>query len=241
MYCDLREIVCEGYTLTVTSQHQLSQAGGIIDTRQLHKLGRQDIAQAGRILAENFTEDPLYVHILPDEETRLSVLTIFFTNYLYMMYDSSDLLVTSERMEGIAVVFHPERMQTSLSRLKYSADIVQAIVRSVGISRYIGFKAFVRGVRTLNSMSSAWLANLEDKNYMHLDMLIVQQAYRGQGVVSHVMGELLSECRKQQKACTLETQSERNVSIYGHYGFQTVEVIPLQGSALKQYCMLCRP
>ncbi len=76
---------------------------------------------------------------------------------------------------------------------------------------------------------------------MHLDMLVVQERYRGQGYVSKIMMPLLAECLEKNALCTLETQTPSNLPIYEHFQFSTVKVIPLPNSTLKQYCMACIP
>lgn len=79
---------------------------------------------------------------------------------------------------------------------------------------------------------------LDDQPYMHLDMLVVQEPYRGQGYVSKVIKPLLAECREKNMACSLETQTLSNLPIYEHYHYRTVKVIPLPNSKLEQFCMV---
>lgn len=113
-----------------------------------------------------------------------------------------------------------------------------AIVKSIPICRYIGIRQFARGIAILHSMSSAWLSMLGNQEYIHLDMLVVQSKYRGQGFVSRIMKPLIEECNRRSIACTLETQNPDNILVYEHYGFSIVDVIPLPNSDLEQYCMV---
>ncbi|WP_018754524.1 N-acetyltransferase [Paenibacillus terrigena] len=69
----------------------------------------------------------------------------------------------------------------------------------------------------------------------------MQEPYRGQGYASWIMKPLLAECNARQIPCTLETQTPSNLPIYERYQFRTVQVIPLQGSTLEQYCMVYSP
>ncbi|WP_145939499.1 GNAT family N-acetyltransferase [Paenibacillus glacialis] len=216
--------------------------GGIICSTLL-KIDRRDIPKAASVLAQAFAkEDPLYQHILPDEKTRLHVMNIFFHRYIEMLYPYCDLLTISDNFEAVALVFHSEREAGTLrSKVKYMKQIVCAIIRSLPICRFIGIHGFVRGISILLSMSSSWLSMLGDKEYMHLDMLVVQEQYRGQGYVSKVIQPLLFECRSRNIFCTLETQTLSNLPIYEHYQFRTVKVISLPNSSLEQYCMVYTP
>ncbi|MEC0091010.1 GNAT family N-acetyltransferase [Paenibacillus macquariensis] len=216
--------------------------GGIICSALL-KIERRDIPKAASVLAQAFAkEDPLYQHILPDETTRLRVMNIFFHRYVEMLYPYCDLLTTSDNYEAVALVFHSEREAGTLrSKIKYMKQIAYAIITSLPICRIIGIRGFVRGISILLNMSSSWLSMLGDKQYMHLDMLVVQEQYRGQGYVTKVIKPLLSECRSKNIACTLETQTISNLPIYEHYQFRTVKVIALPNSSLEQYCMVYAP
>lgn len=159
-----------------------------------------------------------------------------------MLYPYSDLLTTSTNYEAVALVFHSERQSgTLISNVNYMKQIGIAILKCLPICRIIGVRGFIRGLTTLRSMSSLWLSMFGDQKYLHLDMLVVQERYRGQGYVSKIMMPLLAECREKNALCSLETQTQSNLPIYEHYQFRTVKVIPLPNSTLEQYCMAYTP
>ena len=159
-----------------------------------------------------------------------------------MLYPYSDLLTTSANYEAVALVFHSERQKgTFTANLNYMKQIGLAIIKSLPICRMIGVRGFFRGLSVLRSMSSLWLSMFGDRKYMHLDMLVVQERYRGQGYVSKIINPLLEECNAKNTLCTLETQTPSNLPIYEHYKFRTVKVIPLSNSTLEQYCMAFIP
>ncbi|WP_258200343.1 GNAT family N-acetyltransferase [Paenibacillus endoradicis] len=139
-------------------------------------------------------------------------------------------------------MFHSERQTgTLLSNVNYMKQIGLAIIKSLPICKIIGVRGFIRGLSILLNMSSSWLSMLGDQKYMHLDMLVVQQRYRGQGFVSKIIKPLLDECQDKKYLCSLETQTPSNIPMYEHYKFCMVKVIPLQNSSLEQYCMVYTP
>lgn len=159
-----------------------------------------------------------------------------------MLYPYSDLLTTSNNYEAVALVFHSERQTGTLrSNMNYMKRIGLAIIKSLPICRVIGIRGYIRGLSILLNMSSAWLSMLGNQKYMHLDMLVVQQRYRGQGFVSKIIKPLLDECKANNYLCSLETQTPSNIPMYEHYKFRKVKVIPLQNSSLEQYCMVYTP
>lgn len=200
---------------------------------------RQQLPRAAKVLAEQFVQDPLYKHILPDETTRLDVLNIFFKNYLELLYPYSDIYTTSDRLEAVGVLFRSERYGSSFrAKLRYISKIAAAVFKSLPACRYIGVKGFLRGLGILNNMSSAWLEMLGDREYIHLDMLAIQQPYRGKGYATRIMKPMLEESSSRGIPLTLETQNPDNLPKYEHYGFKVVDVLALQNSKLEMYCMV---
>ncbi len=178
-------------------------------------------------------EDPLYKHIFSDEETRLPSLCIFFENYLKLLYDYSDLYATSEKLEGIILVFYSVKCK---SHIKYLFNVHKAILKSLKMCTYISFKTFFNGIYVLNQMSSAWIDDVVPEIYIHLDLLIVQKQYRGQKFTSKMIRSVFE--KQKNITYTLETQNIDNVKIYKNYGFELVETIKLPNSELQQYCMV---
>lgn len=193
-------------------------------------------------MASQFVHDPLYQFILPNESSREQVLVHFFASYLNMLYPYSDLLATSTQMEAVGLVFYSDRFKNTLTaRAAYGTRMLKAIFTAMPICRYIGLKGFVRGLHTLNKASSAWLSLLEERPYMHLDMLVVQLPYRGQGIMSRFMQPLLRMSREEGLVMTLETQNARNLPIYEHYGLKVIHQYQINNSPLTQYGMSYDP
>lgn len=58
-----------------------------------------------------------------------------------------------------------------------------------------------------------------------VDMLAVQPPRQGQKLSSKLMRELFSQCKKLNKNVFLYTNTEKNNSIYNHFGFETIKTI----------------
>ncbi|WP_258960856.1 GNAT family N-acetyltransferase [Paenibacillus aquistagni] len=193
-------------------------------------------------MAEQFVDDPLYEFILPDVSRRRQALIHFFQSYLTLLYPYSDVFASSERMEAVALVFYSDRFKDTLSsRLLYQWRVAKAIGRGLPICRLIGLQGYWRGLRILNQASSAWLEMLGERSYMHLDMLVIQKPYRGQGLMTALMSSLVNQCRGMNSVLTLETQNKANLPKYERYGFQVIHQHPIPNSSLIQYGMCLDP
>lgn len=62
-------------------------------------------------------------------------------------------------------------------------------------------------------------------NTVYVEMFAVQTPRQGQKLGSKLMRELFSQCVKNNKDIFLFTNTERNNSIYNHFGFETIKKI----------------
>lgn len=93
----------------------------------------------------------------------------------------------------------------------------------------------------MQTMNSEWIQRFVQDECAHLEFLVVQKKYRGNGLVRKLLGRILDTCHKQNLTCSLETHNPRNIGMYQHFDFELVEKIRMPDSSLVQYCMLYNP
>jgi GNAT superfamily N-acetyltransferase len=74
--------------------------------------------------------------------------------------------------------------------------------------------------------------------YWFLQILGVDPGYQGQGFSSRLLKPLLARADREGLPCFLETQAEKNVALYEHFGFRVVEEGIIPGSGIKSWAML---
>jgi ribosomal protein S18 acetylase RimI-like enzyme len=72
-------------------------------------------------------------------------------------------------------------------------------------------------------------------------LIAVSPDFQGKGYGSKLMRPLFARMDRERMPCYLETHTEKNVSLYQHYGFKLVEERVIPGSQVKQRAMLREP
>lgn len=197
-----------------------------------NKLTRKRIAH---FFADAFYDDPLYTYIFPDDKTRLEALEVFFRIYLDIFGKYGELVTTSEDMTAIAYIYYEERFK---SKTLYYKDLFFASLSLTDFLKFVKVKDIYRMIKTVHHMSSEWIHEQVDGNYIHLDLLAVRREYRGLGKAKPLVDYAIQEAKARQLPLTLETQNEENINLYRHFQFETVEEINYEH--MVQYCMVRR-
>lgn len=185
------------------------------------------------LFAEAFYDDPLYLYMFPDSHTRLQTLELFFKIYLDIYGKYGDIVTNSEDLTAIAYIYYEERF---VSRILYYKDLFFASFKLVDFLKLIPFKDIKRMVKTVRKMSSTWINQSVEGNYIHLDLLAVRKDYRGLGKAKQLIDYVISEAKIRELPLTLETQNLENTEIYKHFNFEIVEEIVYEH--MVQYCMI---
>ncbi|MCF2138351.1 MAG: GNAT family N-acetyltransferase [Candidatus Thorarchaeota archaeon] len=189
-----------------------------IKVEGLIPLPKSSFKRAVDVLSGAFKNDILMTYFFPDETQRQQYLPLFFEYVLKQGLVSGDVLTTSEDIEGIAIWKHSSSMNGGLLKAlrhggfklirKYGMGLVKKILR------YIEFTSERR-------------KKFATTPYMYLSSLAVDPEKQGQGYCSKSLRPVLAYLDRVELPCYLETESERNVSIYQHFGFEVVaECIP---------------
>lgn len=75
----------------------------------------------------------------------------------------------------------------------------------------------------------------------YLYNLSIKQESQGKGIASKLLRPMLEFCDKEQMAAYLETNKEKNVGLYEHYGFELKKEELVPKSNVTHYAMVRRP
>jgi len=82
----------------------------------------------------------------------------------------------------------------------------------------------------------------EIDRYIYIQQIGVKTAYQRKGIGGTLLRAIFEIATSTNSVCYLETETEENVSLYKHLGFQTVEQlrinVPGDDAVLTMYCML---
>lgn len=185
------------------------------------------------VFAEGFSNDPLYVHLLPDETKREAVLKLFFKLYIDLFGKGGDFLATSDDLGAIAFVYYSNRAG---SRAQFYKDLWRTAIKGLELLKYMKVTQLYQMIKALTIMSSDWIEEKVGDHYIHLDLIVVKEEARGKGKAKHILSYIIDEATRENTPLTLETQNPDNVGLYEHFGFEVVRDIHFEG--MVQYCMV---
>jgi ribosomal protein S18 acetylase RimI-like enzyme len=195
-------------------------------------LSRVTYKKAVNVLTRAFWEDPLNIYFFPDETKRRVFLPAFFEFRLNQGKACGKVYVTSDDVEGIAIWKYHDKLDISFWKT----------LRLGGLRTYRLY-----GRKLINKMMKVgdWSANrrkeLIKSPYLHLGSFAVDPEMQGKGFASRLIRPMLAYLDEIGLDCCLETQSESNVSLYEHYGFEILGKSVMPDANLPHWSMIRYP
>jgi len=198
----------------------------------LIKLEKKPIRQASLMLTRAFPEDEMK-DVLPDPEERRRKIP--YVNEFYLRRNFSRVLAyaSSPKLEGIAVWIHSEKVSKTSFWQILSSGAIWPAVRI--------------GVRALSKMDKCddFLKKKHDElapfKHLYLAVLAVDPEHQGKGHASRLVRKMLDEIDKEGLPCYVETEGEKNVEMYRHFGFEVAEEFVVPDTQDKIVAMLRHP
>ena len=144
-----------------------------------------------------------------------------------------EVYAPSKNIEGVAVWLPSNKAEIS----KMNA------IRVGGWKLYfqLGFSTVSR-LESANHYSIDLRNKVVKQSYWYSGPIGVAPEHQGKGYARILLKAMLNRLDSEKMPCFLETQTEKNVALYGRYGFEVVEKGMIPGTTLTHYGMLrkCR-
>ena len=199
------------------------------ETTELVMLKKNQLKSASRMLARAFQDDPITAYAHADDKdvnTRLPHVYEFLLRY-YLSY--AQVYATSDQLEGVAVWLRYERIKMSFWHLLLSG----AIWPSLRIGKKAG-----RRMQPLIDYIRNKHRELAPFPHWYLMIIGVDPEFQGKGYASRLLRGMLSRIDEEGLPCYLETEKEKNVSLYQHFDFKVVEEYIVPETTVKLWAML---
>lgn len=196
------------------------------------RVTKSHIKPASETLARAFQDDPLFVYSVPDALERKKKLPYIFEFLIRWGVLYGEVYATSSDLEGVAVWFSSEQAEMTVWRMIRSGGF--SFCFKVGkdvISRFVSFANYAFNVHKRHAPLRHW----------YLSLIGVDREFQGKGYASALMKPMLARIDQEHLPCYLETENERNVPIFQHYGFEVVEADTIPGSDVYNWAMLRKP
>jgi len=177
------------------------------------RLTSEQVEEAGDMLGRAFFDNPMSVHLLPDEATRIDPLTWMFDRTTRYGHLFGEVYTTADRVDGAAVWLTPEG--PPMSRETITAAGMMDMPQEMGqeaFQRLMAMKRHFDELRQRDVPEPHW----------YLWTLGVDPPRQGQGVGGALLRPVLSLADRDGLPCYLETDKAINVPFYQGHGFQVV-------------------
>ncbi len=209
------------------------------------RLEPQTVDLAGKLLAQIFFNDPLFVVFEPDPARRPRILDWYLTQAVrYCMrfgevdaahQPAASIQAAGEQasgLEGIACWLPPGQTDMTIGKyLRVGLRFIPLRVNFPAIRRAIAYDALSRAVHHTCAPGPHW----------YLNVLGVPPERQGHGIGSELVKARLASFDASQMPCYLETDAPRNLAFYRRLGFQVVYEGKIPGSEFPFWGMLREP
>ncbi|MCU0652187.1 MAG: GNAT family N-acetyltransferase [Candidatus Omnitrophica bacterium] len=200
--------------------------GGLKD---LIRLEEKHIEAAAGVFSRAFHNEPLKVLLFPDGKKRDEAGFHFFKFMLRYVILYGEAYAASENMEGAAMWLPSEyAIMTPELMAKAGVEELNVVMGKEFLAKVKPVYDFVEYRHTQNAPFPHW----------YLAFIGVDPDFQGKGFAGKLIKPMLSRIEAENLPCYLETQIEKNVSIYQHYGFKLIEKFFVPNTEMYFYTML---
>jgi len=201
----------------------------VTDIDDLFRLRKTEVKQAAEMLARAFQNDSLYTYVIPNADKRKKILPYYFQFRICYGVLYGEVYAISLNLEGLAVWIPSEKVHMTQWRM----------FRAGGFQLYL--KAGREVISRLNSIEDYVFSihrRYANFPHWHLSPVAVDPCCQRKGYARILLKAMLTRIDHEKLPCFLETQSEKNVSIYLRYGFKVVERGIIPGTEIHHWAML---
>ena len=189
----------------------------------------EDVGACADVLASAFQDDPGTIVWIPDDGERAAILPSFFRTFVSAaLSEDADIVVSGERITGVASWLGPERHGPSEDAMAAHglADVLERC----------GPQATGRLVAMLAEIEANH-DRLATEPHLRLEFFGVLPDVQGTGIGSALIEHGHRRADELGIACYLETFTEQNVRYYERRGYRTVGDFTI-GDGVRGYGML---
>ena len=197
----------------------------------LIKLTPDYVKEACKVAGNAFQDDPIMVFVYSDEKERRQKAQYGF--YMIYKYGIKHGLTyaTSKNLEGITIWLPPDKVYPS----------TWTMMRLGGF--YTMFKV---GLKIKAMKRTMTVFNFEEERHKHLvpydhwylQNIAVKPEEQGKGYGGLLISTMIKQVESDGLPIYLETNTEKNVSIYQKYGFEILEHTIIPKTDVPLWCML---
>ncbi|MHA2181873.1 MAG: GNAT family N-acetyltransferase [Promethearchaeota archaeon] len=180
----------------------------------LYKLNKKDIKKAADVLVSAYTEDPVMKKIFKEEDMR----RIQFEVMLKFCIKYGSVFAPTDNFEGVMALLPHDKGDMTVPRIFLSGGFFLSL-------KLMKFRKMMeQNIKAIEEVKK----NLDIGPYIYLFVVGVQLDFQGKGFGGKMLRAVVEKADIEGKPIYLETQTEKNVSLYEKYGFYVYKKKDLQ-------------
>ncbi len=190
----------------------------------IFRLKRVQVEPAAKVLARAFENDPLHIAYFPDPNKRLKQnyhLMIFCIRFCMRF---GEVYTTSPNLEGIVlwILVDPKVNQQENPGSLFANWINFRLVVALGkaMEKVEFIYEYTRSIHYKLIPSLHWAGFI----------IGVDPEFQGKGYASSLIRPMLARIDKDHLGCYLDTNKEKNVGLYQHFGFKVLKRYQIPGT-----------
>jgi ribosomal protein S18 acetylase RimI-like enzyme len=202
----------------------------------LYKVQKKDIPKAGAVLANAFQHDPIWTKIFEDEGKNHQKMGALYEGPVRYCLKYGEVYAPSEHLEGIAGWGLNDFADMTIWRMIRSGSIISGMKMGLTMAKRAQKMRVV-----FEPLEADRKANMKGSAYIYLMIIGVASEFQGQGFGGKLLRALIEESEQAGVPIYLETETERNVSMYERLGFRVLNQITLPMVNLPMWEMAREP
>ena len=188
--------------------------------------------RACEMLSRAFFHDSKMTHLIPEIAARKDRSKHLFEFELRYGMIYGDVYTTSPGVEGVAVWLPSDRSEITLWRAFRAGGL--------GLQRHLGKETMDRLMAFSTTIDDLHKKHVHSP-HCYLFFIGVDPAYQGKGYAGRLIRPMLDRLDRKKIPCYLNTQNEKNISLYEHFGFRVIDQLTLPDSNILHTAMLRDP
>lgn len=212
-------------------QIEIPLARNAVSKAGLYIAKESDIERLSLVAADAFTDYPLHSWFTRGKYDPVASKLILEVSMKSMWKDAL-IYADSEEMNGFAI-WLPRSFDGSkpLPFLRHGG--IKLILHS-------GF-SIVGRLMSYESFAMKFKKECTDHSDWYLYNLTIRRDAQGKGIASKLLRPMLDFCNGERTVAYLETNKEKNVSLYEHFGFELKKKCLIPKSPVMHYAMIKKP
>ena len=200
------------------------------------RLTKDQVKPAAITAARAFLDYPLWDPLFLDASIKYKYLinTFELTIKHCILYGEP---YATPNLEGVALWANPDKIYMNLIDMIRAGGLKLSYKIGSTILFDIGLKKILSSMKSMNYVEKAH-KRLVPFRHWYLAVLAVDPDHQGNGHAGVLLRPMLARIDREKLPLFLETQKERNVSLYERFGFKVLEKAPISGFDITTWAML---